>query len=207
MKLPTYLIGITGQIGTGKSVLSNFFNIMGIPVYQSDIYSKNLMNNNIFIKKQIIKYFGQQSYKKNKINSIFISNIIFNNNVSALKLLCKIIYPWMILHFQIWQNYHHKSLYLIKDSALLFESGSYKNCNLIINIHSSTDKILERVNKRSNLTYNQIINRLKLQITNRDRIKYSNFYIKNNESNINYLKYKAINIHNLIINKLKNGKR
>ncbi|WP_185882299.1 dephospho-CoA kinase [Blattabacterium cuenoti] len=208
MKKSTYLIGITGQIGTGKSLLSHYFQQMQVPVYQSDIQCKKLMNNNCFIKKEIIKYFGTQAYiKNNTINSVVISNIVFNNNpASYLKLLCKIIYPWMVLDFKIWQNYHHKKLYLIKDSALLFESGSYKNCDLMINITSSIDTIIKRVRKRSRLHVNQIINRLKLQIPNRYRIKYSNFII-NNESDINYLKYKAKTIHNLIINKLKYGKR
>ncbi|WP_262887134.1 dephospho-CoA kinase [Blattabacterium cuenoti] len=97
------LIGITGKMGSGKSLFSSFFKKKGIPVYYSDKRGKVLMNKIEIIKQNIIKYFGKNSYQKNKINKTHLSKIVFQNSM-ALKLLCHIVHPWMLLDFKQWMS-------------------------------------------------------------------------------------------------------
>ncbi|WP_185863103.1 dephospho-CoA kinase [Blattabacterium cuenoti] len=190
------LIGITGRIGSGKSLFSSFFKKKGIPVYSSDQRGKILMNQIEIIKKNIIKSFGQDSYKKNKINKTFLSKIVFKNSM-ALKFLCSIVHPWISLDFKQWMSAQKKNTYAIKESAVLFESRSYKECDFIITIISRQKDMIERIIKRDNLNENQITDRLNNQISNRIREKKSNLIIKNYLSTY-HLKNEADRVHELL---------
>lgn len=201
------LIGITGKIGSGKSSLSSFFKKKGIPVYSSDKKGKILMNNNKIIQKNIIKHFGKNSCINGKINKNYLSKIVFKDSI-ALKILCSIIHPWVSIDFKKWISYllekkENKNFYVIKESAILFESGSYKECNNIITVTSPLNKMIERIMKRDNLNENEIFDRLKSQISNKKRIKKSDIIVDNSTS-IKNLKKKASKIYNtLIYNKIK----
>lgn len=175
------LIGITGKMGSGKSLFSSFLKEKGIPVYYSDQRGKILMNQIGMIKQNITKYFGPNSYKKNKVNKTFLSKIVFKNPM-ALKLLCKIVHPWISMDFKKWISYiiqKKKTIYVIKESAILFETKSYKECDFIITITSPKKNMIERIIKRDNLNENQITDRLKNQISNKKRKEKSNFIIRN----------------------------
>ncbi|WP_185873711.1 dephospho-CoA kinase [Blattabacterium cuenoti] len=198
--MKSLLIGITGKMGTGKSLFTTFFKKMGVPIYHSDKKCKKLMNEKKYIKTKIIKYFGKKSYLNNKINTHFLSKTVFNN-IYALKLLCSIIHPWVFLDFNNWIK-SKKTLYYIKESSLLFESGTYKYCHLIITIVSPIKKMIERIIQRDNLNEEQIMNRINFQTSNKEKIKYSNIIIHNNIHNTLYLENKAKNIHNKIIKKI-----
>ncbi|WP_185881764.1 dephospho-CoA kinase [Blattabacterium cuenoti] len=201
-----FLIGITGKMGSGKSLFSSFFERKGIPVYSSDKRGKILMNKIDDIKKNIIKFFGEKSYEKNRINTSFLSEKVFKDPI-ALKLLCSIVHPWVFLDFKNWILSQKKTLYFIRESALLFESGAYKNCDLIITLTSPMEIMIERVMKRDNLKEDQIMNRLNVQIPNREKIKNSNIIIENIQD-ISFLEKEAKKIHKVIISKIyKNGKR
>ncbi|WP_185858385.1 dephospho-CoA kinase [Blattabacterium cuenoti] len=202
------LIGITGKMGSGKSLFSSFFEKKGIPVYYSDKRGKILMNQKRVIKENIIKYFGRNSYnKKEKINKSYLSEIVFKNPI-ALRLLGSIVHPCISIDFRNWISsiYKKKTLYVIKESALLFESGSYKKCDLVITITSPMEKMIERIIKRDNLNKNQIINRLKNQMSNQKRKKKSNIIIKNHFSKA-YLQKEADRMHKLFKNLFHYGKR
>ncbi|WP_185850854.1 dephospho-CoA kinase [Blattabacterium cuenoti] len=192
-----FLVGITGQMGTGKSIFSSFFKKKDIPIYYSDKKCKKLMNTVKYIKQNIKKYFGYKSYQDNKVNTNFLSEKIFKDQ-NSLKYLCSILYPWIFLDFKNWISLQKKTIYLIKESALLFESGTYKNCNLIINMISPIDQMIDRVKKRDNLNKRQILDRIKFQLSNKERKKYSNFNIENSKD-FSFLEKKAEIIHNQII--------
>jgi dephospho-CoA kinase len=187
-------------MGSGKSLFSSFFKKKGIPVYFSDQRGKILMNQVEIIKKNVIKYFGVNSYNQNKINKFYLSKIVFKNP-TALKLLCSIVHPWISVDFQQWimRKIHIKNIsYVIKESAILFESGSYKECDWVTTIISSKENMIERIMKRDNLNENQITDRLKNQIYNEKREKKSNFIVENYLSKY-HLQKKANEIHKKLL--------
>ncbi|WP_185877239.1 dephospho-CoA kinase [Blattabacterium cuenoti] len=209
--MKSLLIGITGNIGSGKTLYSSFMKKYNIPIYYSDKRGKIIMNKSNLLKSNIIKYFGKNSYTKmGIINSSYLSKIVFQNSY-ALKLLCKLIYPLIKIDFELWK----KSLlinnfppYLIKESATLFESGSYKNCDIIIVLNSSLENKIKRIIKRDNLNELQIINRLNNQLKINDiKVNSNNIIIIDNNLSIDQLKKKSHKIHKTIIKKINYGKR
>ncbi|WP_185877763.1 dephospho-CoA kinase [Blattabacterium cuenoti] len=200
--MKSILVGITGNIGTGKTLLSDYFKKEnGIPIYSSDQKCKILMNKSSIIRKNIIKYFGSKSYNGKKINKNFLSKIIFND-LNALNILCSIVHPWVELDFEKWRK-NYNCPYIIKESAILFEYGNYKEFDFIIILTSFLEKILERIIKRDKLNKIEILNRLNNQTKINDIKKIKNIgnriFIIENNSSIYQLKKFSIILHKKII--------
>ena len=118
-------IGLTGGIGSGKSTVSKMLITEGIPVYDSDSRAKFLMNDSIELKKKIIQKFGKESYMNNKLNREYLSNIVFNSKSEIIK-INSLVHPFVYDDFNHWKK-DFFSKYVIFESALIFETGSYKN--------------------------------------------------------------------------------
>lgn len=193
-----YIVGITGGIGSGKSILSNFFLKKNIPIYNSDLYAKIIMEHFLCIKVKIIKFFGIKSYINNRLNVKYLSNKIFNNKIN-LNIMNSIVHPYVFLHFKNWINSLYNFPYCIKETALLFESGLYKICNFIITITCPIKLKIKRIMKRNpTLSEDDIIKRIIIQWPDSIKINYSNIVI-NNILNINKLKSISEKIHNILL--------
>ena len=110
-------VGITGGIGSGKTVVSNLLNNLGYPVYNSDKNAKKLMNFKTELISKIIHHFGPNSYVKNKLNSKFLASKVFTDR-KKLELLNKIVHPFVKEDFLIWTNYQYSNI-VFKESALI----------------------------------------------------------------------------------------
>ena len=120
-----FLVGITGGIGAGKSLVCKIFHHLGIPVYSSDNQAKHLMTENKKLKNEIIKNFGMESYSENDLNKSYLSESVFDDNLKLSK-LNTLVHPFVKKDFLLWIKRHNTYDYLIKESALLIDSGSYK---------------------------------------------------------------------------------
>jgi len=149
------IIGLTGGIGTGKSRILKFFNDKGIPCFDSDKQAKVLVDKNPKLKRQIKKHFGDEIYKLDKLDSKTLSKIVFNN-AEDLKLLNSIIHPAVADDFFKFKILNNAPL-LIKETAILFESGGHKLCDYTILITTPSNIRIDRVVKRD--------------LTNRDQVK------------------------------------
>lgn len=197
-----YIVGITGGIGTGKSTFCNFFKQKNIPVYNSDLYAKIIMENIFCIKIKIIKHFGIESYIHNKLNTNYLGKIIFSKK-SNLNIFNSIVHPFVFLHFKNWTSLKNNYPYCIKETAILFESGLHKICNFIITITCPIKLRIKRLMiKKSFFNEEDIIKRIILQWPDSIKIHYSNLCI-NNILGINKLKISADKIHNLLLNNIK----
>ena len=145
-----YKIGLTGGIGSGKTTICKIFGSLGIPIFNSDEYAKQLLKNNIQVIEKIKKTFGENIVNKNRINKKKISQIIFSNE-KKLKIINDIIHPVVIQGFNQWCEKQTKK-YIIKESALLFESKTYKELDKIIWIEADENLRIKRVEKRDNRT-------------------------------------------------------
>src|SRR5579862_1868590 len=115
-------IGLTGGIGSGKSTVAKLFEILGVPVYYADDAAKHLMNEEEELKEKIKQQFGKETYSNEKLNSAFLSSIVFNN-AEKLELLNSIVHPATINDAAKWMQLQ-TAPYVIKEAALIFESGS-----------------------------------------------------------------------------------
>ena len=171
-------IGLTGGIGSGKSTVSKMLISEGVPVYNSDARAKFLMNSSIELKKNIIQKFGKESYINNKLNREYLSNIVFNNGLEIIK-INSLVHPFVYNDFNDWKKDVFLK-YVIFESALIFETGSYKNNDFNILVVSDLEERIKRVRDRDNLSEKDIISRIRNQWSDDKKIPLCDYLIKNN---------------------------
>jgi len=172
----TLKIGLTGGIGAGKTTVSNILKSFGIPVFNSDNISKELLNNKIIIQN-IIKSFGDSIICNNRIDTNSLAKIVFSSK-QKLSILNNIMHPHVIRAFDEWLE-KQNSKYIIKESAILFESNTHKNLDKIIVIKSPLKIRIERVKKRDGRSKNDIKQIIKNQMKESEYIQYADYVINN----------------------------
>ncbi len=174
-------IGITGGIGSGKSVISNIFRCLGIPTYDADIASKGLIQTNIRLQNSLKKLLGDDIFTGESLNKAKMAQLIFNDK-ALLAQVNTLIHPAVINDFLSWCE-HQKSEIVACESALLFESGMNKYVDKSITITAPIGTRIERCIKRDHATEEQIKARIANQISDEDRIKFSDYIIINDGRN------------------------
>lgn len=174
------LIGITGGIGAGKSTVSTICKHLGFKVYNSDQRAKEIVFEDSTIKKKLISFFGNNIYKNGVLDRKFLSDKIFNDK-SSLQQINSIIHPAVKKDFNCWVTNNSNEKILFKESALLLESGAYKELDKIILIVSDKNLRVSRVlNRDQNRSKKEIESIIDKQIDEVDAIKYADIVIDNN---------------------------
>jgi len=186
----TKIIGLTGGIGSGKTTIANFFKEMGVPVYIADDAGKKVMQLES-IKKQIKATFGEALFENEILNRAKLAEIVFNN-ADQLEKLNAIVHPAIKDDFKSWLKENKEYEYVVYEAAILFESGRYKECDVIVTVTAPEEIRIERVLKRDNTTREQVLSRMKMQWNDEKRISLSNFVINN--SNLKIAKEEVVKI-------------
>ena len=173
----TKIIGLTGGIGSGKTMIANYLKSLGIPVYIADEEAKKIMNSPEALET-IKKEFGNEVFDKDVLNREKLAQLVFENP-EKLQQLNKIIHPKVQTHFESWLKKQNNSPFIIKEAAILFESGSYTTCDKIITVIAPLETRIERVLKRDNTSRENIIKRVQNQWTDEQRVAKSDFVINN----------------------------
>jgi dephospho-CoA kinase len=173
----TKIIGLTGGIGSGKTTIANHFMAAGIPVYIADDEARKLMQTDGIIN-EIRKTFGNEVFDNEILNREKLARVVFNAP-DKLKLLNAIIHPAVKKHFGKWILKHTKASYIIYEAAILFESGSYKDCDIIITVTAPLESRIQRVIQRDNTTRENVLRRINMQWNDEKRIEKSDFVIEN----------------------------
>tara|TARA_B110000495_G_C22816012_1_gene476348 strand:+ start:201 stop:809 length:609 start_codon:yes stop_codon:yes gene_type:complete len=175
-----YLVGITGGIGSGKSTVSKILNAMGIKVYNSDDKAKYLMENDELLLSCIKNDFGEEAYIDGKMNKNFISNNLFNDN-KKLKMMNALVHPVVIKDFKNWCFKNQDQKILIKESALLFSSDSYKDLDFIIYVYANKSLRISRILNRDKFrTIDEIKKIINNQIPKEEASENADFILSNN---------------------------
>lgn len=173
-----FIIGITGGIGSGKTTAAIFFEEFGIPVYNSDKRAKIIQNENIDVKNKIIELLGENSYNKNGLNKAYVSKEVFNDKSKLIE-LNRIVHPAVFNDFEEWKN-KQTSKIIMKEAAILIESGSYKTCDVVISVIADLEKRMGRTVDRDSLSEEEVLKRINNQISDDERIAKSDYIIYNN---------------------------
>lgn len=173
----TKIIGLTGGIGSGKTTIANEFLSLGVPVYIADDEARKLMQSTEVINA-IRAVFGNEVFEKDILNREKLAEIVFSNP-EKLEQLNAIVHPAVKKHFEHWLLQHTAAPYVIYEAAILFESGSYKNCDLIITVTAPIESRIHRVIERDKTTREQVLKRINAQWTDEQRISKSDFIIEN----------------------------
>ena len=177
-------VGITGGIGSGKSTITSLFHDLGAPIYNSDERAKWLLSNDVDLMDQIKILFGQESYSNNKLNRAHIANIVFQDN-DMLKQLNAIVHPLVKIDFENWLLLQKKEPLVIKEAAILIESGAYKELDVLIVVLADKKTRIKRVINRDNVSKEEVEKRMETQISDSERLKFAIFSVDNNTDQSN----------------------
>lgn len=175
-------VGITGGIGSGKSMVCSLFSLMGIPVFNADDIGRQLLNDDESIHQGIFEIFGKTGFNdQNKPDRKKIGALVFSDP-SLLKRLNALIHPAVFTAFDNWALSIDQTLpYCIKEAAIMYESGSYKQNDQNILVYSERETRIERVCKRDNVTRDQVESRMNQQMSEEEKMKLVDFVIYNDE--------------------------
>jgi dephospho-CoA kinase len=191
------VVGITGGIGSGKTTISSVFELLGVPVYYADDESKKIINDDTKVYDAILKTFGEGlKDNENNIDRKKLSEIVFKNP-EKLKQLNEIVHPAVAIHFENWLNEKSENHYVLKEAAILFESGAYKKTNKVIGVIAPLELKIKRVLQRDDITREQIEQRVKNQLSDDEIKSRCNYIIYNDE--IDLVIPQINNIHNQLM--------
>lgn len=173
----TKIIGLTGGIGTGKTMVAEYFKSLGIPVYIADKEARQLMTSDNIINA-LSNEFGKEILENGILNREKLAKLVFNDS-KKLQKLNSIVHPEVKKHFENWVEKHKNFPFVVKEAAILFESGSYKYCDTIITVTAPLETRLQRVMKRDKTDRESVLKRIENQWTDEQRIAKSNYVIHN----------------------------
>jgi len=178
-------IGLTGGIGSGKTTVAKIFELLNVPVYYADEASKRLYETDEDVISSVKKHFGDDVYDGPKLNRQALAKIVFNNP-GKLQLLNEIVHPPTIRDAQEWMKQHEaKNIsYIIKEAALLFESGSTAGLDYVIGVKAPTALRLKRVMDREGISREEVLKRMDRQIDEEIKLRLCDFIIDNNEQQL-----------------------
>jgi dephospho-CoA kinase len=177
-------IGITGNIGSGKTTISKLFELLGIPVFYSDDEAKKVMTADAELIAGIKQTFGAEAYfADGTLNRKYISGIVFNNEAKLQKLNA-LVHPAVFRAFDNWVLAHSDAPYVIKEAAILFESGSYQDCDHTILITAPHQMRMERVMQRDGITLAEAESRSARQMPEENKKALASFVIPNDNTQL-----------------------
>ena len=178
-------IGITGGIGSGKSLVSKIFTILGVPVYDADSHAKGLMTTDGILVSQIKKEFGDLSYRADgSLDRNWLANHVFSDE-RKLQKLNSLVHPRVAADYDKWVAFHRDKLYVLKEAALLIESGSYRQLEKIIVVsapeHIRQQRVLLRDAHRSVEQFKQIVEN---QLPEERKLEQADYIIVNDDATL-----------------------
>lgn len=175
-------IGITGGIGSGKTTVCKIFESLDIPIYYADIEAKRIMTSSPIVKQQLKALLGNDAYFKNgKPDRKYIAAKIFTDK-SLLNSINNIVHPAVRADAERWMEkmkIEGANAYIIKEAALLVENGSYKALDALIVVTCPEEIRIKRVMTRDKLSHSEVLNKIKNQLSESEKIKVADFVIVN----------------------------
>ncbi len=172
-------VGLTGGIGSGKSTVARIFEVFGVPVYYADDEAKRLMNEDAKLKSAIQKSFGAGSYINEELDRKYLASVVFNDP-GKLHQLNALVHPATLKDAAEWML-QQRTAYLIKEAALIFESGSQDGLDYVIGVSAPRDLRIQRVMKRDGISQEEVVSRMDRQLSEDDKMKRCDFVIINDE--------------------------
>ena len=184
-------VGLTGGIGSGKTTIANLFALhFSIPIYIADTKAKELVANNKQLQQEIVTLLGEEAFVEGRYNTSFVAQEVFSNK-EKLDKLNAIIHPYVQQDFLQWKQ-SQQAPYVIKEAAILFGSGSYRDCDFIIMVTAPLEERIKRVMLRDKIDRETVEKRIKNQWNDEKKIELSTFVIENREIDKNLDKIEII---------------
>jgi dephospho-CoA kinase len=161
-------IGVTGGIGSGKTLISSLFEHLGVPVYSADRRARELMESSEEIRQQLTDLLGRRVYRRDHLNRTFLARAIFSD-ADLREKVNAIVHPVVFRDFETWSEAHRDKPYVLQEAAIIFESGGDKYLDRVINVYAPVKVRVERVMKRDGVSREAVTARMKSQMSERRR--------------------------------------
>lgn len=171
-------LGITGGIGSGKSTISEIFTLLGVPVYVSDLESKRIVEQSPIVKEKLTALFGEELYRNGVLDKAKLANYIFNDK-EKLEKVNAIIHPEVETDFGQWLARNKQYPILAQEAAILFESGFNKLMDKVVMVYTPLELRIQRTMLRDKMPYDKVVERIRNQMSDEEKIKLSDFTIVN----------------------------
>ena len=175
-------IGVTGGIGSGKTTVCRVFNVLGVPVFSADADARDVMDIDTGIMLRINTIAGKNLYENGSLDRTELARLIFNNE-RLLEKVNALVHPIVFSRFREWEK-KQDAPYVVMEAAILFESGAYKIVDRILTVVAPMEERVNRVIHRSNLTREQVMERMRNQMDDNQRIERSDYVINNSENDM-----------------------
>lgn len=187
-------VGVTGGIGSGKSTICKIFEVLGIPIYDSDNRARWLMENDSALQVKLIEQFGQNTVSKGKLNRDFLASQVFGNT-EKLNQLNGIVHPAVALDSDAWYKQNENAPYVIKEAALLIETNIYKSLDKLIVVMADKNERIDRILKRDLYRSESEIEKImESQTTDEQRKSLADYLIFNGAADL--VLPRVLEIHN-----------
>lgn len=179
-----FKVGITGGIGSGKTTVCKIFEVLGIPVFYADSAAKAIMNTDQALVAGIKAAFGNEAYHQDDaLNRKYLAKIVFNDDAELARLNA-LVHPAVFRAFEVWAKNQHAVPYVLKEAALLFESGSNKLCDKMILVTAPQELKIKRVIERDAITATEVLSRMSKQFTDEQKSSLADFAVINDENQL-----------------------
>ena len=176
-------VGITGGMGSGKSLVCQVFERLGIPVYYADEAARKLMEHDAVIRHDLMAWLGEDIYAGNSLDRLKMAGLIFTNP-ELLKIVNRIVHPRVAVDFQNWCDSYENKPYVIQESAILIESEAYRFVDFIILVTAPEDVRFNRVITRDGMTPEKIHAIMKNQWPDNEKASRSQFVLPNDNKSL-----------------------
>lgn len=172
-------VGVTGGIGSGKTMVCRVFETLGIPVFYADDAAKYLLHHDAGLQKELIALFGEEAYQEGRLQSAYISSIVFRDQ-EKLKAMNQLVHPLVIQYGRDWMA-SQTADYVVKEAALFFESGSHTEMDFMIGVTAPEALRIRRVVQRDQVTEEKVRLRMARQMEEREKMSLCDFIIVNDD--------------------------
>lgn len=178
-----FRLGVTGGIGSGKSLVCGVLEKMGIPVYYADREARHLMNSDAELRLEIETFFGKEVYREGILDRKAMGDRVFGDR-QLLSKLNELVHPFVQKDFDSWSKSWKGVPYVVEEAAILFESGAVKNMDLSVLVYAPKELRIARVEKRDGISRSQVVDRMKMQMIEEEKLKLADRVIYNDEQNL-----------------------
>jgi dephospho-CoA kinase len=177
------IVGVTGGIGSGKSLVCRVIEVLGYPVFYSDHIARIITDTDPQVKKQVKELFGSNIYTDEKLNRKKVAELVFADSQLLAK-LNSIIHPAVARRFEQWCMQNSDSKLVFKEAAILFETGIYRNLHKTILVTAPEELRIKRVLERDGVSESEVRARMARQMPEEEKIKLADFIIDNSSNQL-----------------------
>jgi len=189
-------VGLTGGIGSGKSLVCSILDRLGIPVYKADAEARRLMNDEPLLRTKIVESFGDQAYENEGLNREFLATQVFGD-AKKLELMNSLVHPAVREDFLKWADQHREYPYVVEEAAILFESGAFREMDQTVLVTAPEELRIKRVMERDGSEREAVLKRMGHQRKEEELLKLADHVIVNDGEQM--LLPQVIDLHNKLL--------